>query len=109
MRCQVESVLVGEVEFLWGVTPRWTMVFFGGAGRTASIGALDEKSQTVGAGGLGFWYCLARKLGLQAGVDIAPGGRGHLHLPDDGQRLELLYSALGELFQPIPALKQHDH
>ena len=74
MRCQVESVLVGEVEFLWGVTPRWTMVFFGGAGRTASIGALDEKSQTVGAGGLGFWYCLARKLGLQAGVGTSPRG-----------------------------------
>jgi len=73
MRYQGESVITGEVEYLWGVTPRWTVVFFGGAGRTASIDRFNEKSQTVGAGGLGFRYRLARKLGLQSGIDIARG------------------------------------
>ena len=73
MRYQGESVITGEVEYLWGVTPRWTVVFFGGAGRTASINRFKETSQTVGAGGLGFRYRLARKLGLQSGIDIARG------------------------------------
>ena len=73
MRYQGESVITGEVEYLWGVTPRWTIVFFGGAGRTAAIDRFNEKSQTVGAGGLGFRYRLARKLGLQSGIDIARG------------------------------------
>jgi len=73
MRYQGESVITGEVEYLWGVTPRWTVVFFGGAGRTASINRFNETSQTVGAGGLGFRYRLARKLGLQSGIDIARG------------------------------------
>ena len=73
MRYQGGSVITGEVEYLWGVTPRWTVVFFGGAGRTASIDRFNETSQTVGAGGLGFRYRLARKLGLQSGIDIARG------------------------------------
>ena len=73
MRYQGESVITGEVEYLWGVTPRWTIVFFGGAGRTSSINRFKETSQTVGAGGLGFRYRLARKMGLQSGIDIARG------------------------------------
>lgn len=73
MRYQGEDVLVGEAEYLWGLTPRWSLVLFAGAGRTASIKLFDEKSQTAVAGGLGFRYRLARKFGLQAGVDIARG------------------------------------
>ncbi len=73
MRYQGEDVIVGEAEYLWGLTPRWTLVMFAGAGRTSSINPFDEKSQTVGAGGLGFRYRLARKFGLQAGVDVARG------------------------------------
>lgn len=73
MRYQGKSVLVGEAEYLWGVTPRWTVVFFAGAGRTSSIEQFNDSSRTVAAGGLGFRYRLARKLGLQTGVDIARG------------------------------------
>lgn len=73
MRYQGKGVLVGEAEYLWGITPRWSLVFFGGVGRTTAIGAFEAESKTVAAGGLGFRYRLARKLGLQAGVDIARG------------------------------------
>ena len=73
MRYQGESALVAEAEYLWGVTPRWSMVFFGGVGKTTTINEFRGKGQTVGAGGLGFRYRLARKLGLQAGVDLARG------------------------------------
>ena len=65
--------LVGEAEYLWGITPRWSLVFFGGVGKTTSINKFRGEGQTVGAGGLGFRYRLARKQGLQAGVDIARG------------------------------------
>ena len=73
MRYQGESALVGEAEYLWGVTPRWSVVFFGGVGHTTSVSRFRETGQTVGAGGLGFRYRLARKQGLQTGIDIARG------------------------------------
>ena len=73
LRYQGESALVAEAEYLWGITPRWSLVFFGGVGKTTTINEFRGKGQTVGAGGLGFRYRLARKLGLQAGVDVARG------------------------------------
>nr|ABB79934.1 outer membrane protein/protective antigen OMA87 [uncultured bacterium pES01019D12] len=73
MRYQGESVVTGEAEYLWGVTPRWSVVFFGGVGRTTSINRFKENGRTVGAGGMGFRYRLARKQKLQTGIDIARG------------------------------------
>lgn len=73
LRYQGQDVVLGEAEYLWGVTPRWTVVFFGGVGHTTPITELDGESNTVAAGGLGFRYRLARKLGLQTGIDIARG------------------------------------
>jgi len=73
MRYQGEDVFVAEAEYLWGVTPRWSVVFFAGAGRTTAINEFLGEDQTVAAGGLGFRYRLARKQRLQAGVDIARG------------------------------------
>lgn len=73
LRYQGQEVITGEAEYLWGFTPRWSMVFFGGAGYTTAIKSLDGESRTVGAGGLGVRYRLARKLPLQAGFDIARG------------------------------------
>jgi len=75
MRYQGKEVLTGEAEYLWGITPRWTLVFFGGVGTTSSISKLTDEGEgeTVGAGGLGFRYRMARALGLQAGVDVARG------------------------------------
>ncbi len=73
MRYQGTNTLVADAEYLWGVTPRWSLVFFGGVGKTTAINRFRGEGQTVGAGGLGFRYRLARKLGLQAGVDVARG------------------------------------
>jgi len=73
MRYQGEDVYTGELEYLWGITPRWTLVFFGGLGKTTQIGLFGNDGETVGAGGLGFRYRLARKQGLQAGIDVARG------------------------------------
>jgi len=73
MRYQGEDAVTVEAEYLWGFNPRWSLVLFAGAGRVSSINIFDETSQTVGAGGLGFRYRLARRQGLQTGIDIARG------------------------------------
>jgi hypothetical protein len=73
MRYQGESAVVAEAEYLWGITPRWSLVLFGGVGKTTAVDEFRGEGQTVGAGGLGFRYRLARKQGLQAGVDVARG------------------------------------
>jgi hypothetical protein len=73
MRYQGEDMVLGEAEYLWGFTPRWSMVLFGGVGHTTAIKKQAGESRTVAAGGLGFRYRLARKLPLQAGIDIARG------------------------------------
>jgi hypothetical protein len=73
LRYQGASALTAEAEYLWGFTPRWSLALFGGVGKTTTINSLRGKGQTVAAGGLGFRYRLARKLGLQAGIDIARG------------------------------------
>lgn len=73
LRYQGESVVTTEAEYLWGITPRWSLALFGGIGRTSAVNSLLGKEETVGAGGLGFRYRLARKLGLQLGIDIARG------------------------------------
>ena len=73
MRYQGERVATAEVEYLWGFTPRWSLALFGGIGKTTDINSLRGEGQTVGAGGFGFRYRLARKIGLQAGIDVARG------------------------------------
>ncbi len=73
MRYQGQDMVLGEAEYLWGFTPRWSLVLFGGVGHTTPIDDLDGESRTVAAGGVGFRYRLARKLPLQAGIDIARG------------------------------------
>lgn len=73
LRYQGEEVYTVEAEYLWGVTPRWTLAIFGGGGKTTSVGEFGTEGQTVAAGGLGFRYRIARKLGLQLGVDVARG------------------------------------
>jgi hypothetical protein len=73
MRFQGEDVVTAEAEYLWGFTPRWSAAIFVGAGKTTSIGVLGVEGDTVVAGGVGIRYRLARKLGLQGGVDVARG------------------------------------
>lgn len=73
MRYQGEEVVTVEAEYLWGLTPRFSLVFFGGVGSTSSVSEIGVQGDTVAAGGLGFRYRLARKLGLQVGMDVARG------------------------------------
>ena len=73
MRYQGETVVTAEAEFLWGITPRWTIAFFAGAATTSSIDIFASSREEVAAGGVGFRYRIARKLGMQVGVDVARG------------------------------------
>jgi len=73
MRYQGEEVVTAEVEYLWGVTPRWTVAIFAGGAKTTSISDFSVEDETVAAGGLGFRYRIARKLGMQVGMDVARG------------------------------------
>jgi hypothetical protein len=71
-----DVTLLTEGELRFSVDTRWTILGFGGAGRVGeTLGDLGG-APTVGAGGVGFRYLVARKLGLGSGVDFAlgPGG-----------------------------------
>ena len=71
-----DVTLLGEGELRYSLDSRWTILGFGGAGRVAeTLGNLGGEP-TVGAGGVGFRYLIARKLGLGTGIDFAlgPGG-----------------------------------
>lgn len=71
VRYQGDQAASVEIEARWQFHGRWSVVAFGGAGRTWST--LGERSamQDAGAGGMGFRYELARKFGLHAGIDVA--------------------------------------
>ena len=56
MRYQGEEVVTADAEYLWGLTPRWSLVFFGGVGKTFSISEFEVQGETVAAGGIGFRY-----------------------------------------------------
>jgi hypothetical protein len=73
LRYQGAEVATVELEYLWGITPRWTIAIFGGGGMTTDINSFVSDGETVAAGGVGFRYRIARKLGLQLGMDIARG------------------------------------
>ena len=49
---------------------RWTLVGFGGVGHTDGDLPVSE-SQTIWAGGVGFRYLIAKRLGLKTGIDLA--------------------------------------
>ncbi len=71
------DVLSSELELTWRAADRWSVLAFGGYG---SSGAGDHRffkdSGGVWAGGVGFRYRIARKLGLDAGIDLADGSGG---------------------------------
>jgi hypothetical protein len=73
MRYQGETVVTAEAEFLWGFTPRWTIAFFAGAATASSVDIFQSSREDVAAGGVGFRYRIARKLGMQVGMDVARG------------------------------------
>jgi hypothetical protein len=73
VRYQDRNALVAEIEARWNVTPRWALVAFGGAGKAYGRRQSWDQAETVGAGGVGFRYLVARKLNLYAGLDVARG------------------------------------
>ncbi|HEB96502.1 MAG TPA: glyceraldehyde-3-phosphate dehydrogenase [Sedimenticola thiotaurini] len=72
LRYQGERIALGELELRWSFRPRWVLVGFGGVARTWFSGKSGQNG-LIDSRGLGFRYLIARKLGLQAGVDIAKG------------------------------------
>lgn len=69
-RYQDEFAGVAELEGLWNIVGRWTLVGFGGAGFVD--GDLPTSTgETILAGGVGFRYLMARRLGLKTGIDLA--------------------------------------
>ena len=73
LRYQGENVLVAEIEPRWDVTYRWSLTGFLGSGWAAdSVNDFNDADAKV-AGGLGFRYLIARRLGMRVGLDIARG------------------------------------
>jgi outer membrane protein assembly factor BamA len=74
MMYQGESMLCAEIEVQHRLTERFRVLGFVGAGQTwDSIGPFD-RNQSVTSGGVGFRYRLARKFGMDVGVDVATSG-----------------------------------
>jgi len=72
MRYQGETVGVVEAELGWNFTSRWSVLGFGGAGRTTGI-VNDDSITTVYSKGVGLRYFIARRFGAHVGFDIAKG------------------------------------
>lgn len=73
LRYQGDNVAVGELEARWDVTYRWSLVGFGGGGLAAdNVSDFGDESAKF-AGGGGFRYLIARRLGLRVGLDVAVG------------------------------------
>ena len=71
-----DVTLLGEAEARYSLDARWMLLGFGGAGRVGeTFGDLDD-APSIAAGGVGFRYLLARKLGLGSGLDFAFGEGG---------------------------------
>lgn len=71
------NVVSSEVELTWQANKRWSLLAFGGVGSSdAGDRRYFKDSGGVWAGGVGFRYKLARKLGLDAGLDLAYGPDG---------------------------------
>jgi hypothetical protein len=71
VRFQGDQAASAELELRWQFHERWSVVGFGGAGATRTERRDDVLRQNVASGGVGFRYELARKFGLNAGIDIA--------------------------------------
>jgi hypothetical protein len=72
MRYQGDEVGFLELEARWQFYGRWSAVPFAGIGATEVRHSVSASNgQTIGSGGIGFRYELARKFGLHAGLDLA--------------------------------------
>jgi hypothetical protein len=73
MQYQGEQAAESEVELRWQFHPRFSLVGFGGAGIARSDLSGEDDDRSVGAGGAGFRYLIARTYGLHMGIDVAFG------------------------------------
>jgi len=71
LRLQDRRTAVIESEVRWNVLPRWAVIGFAGAGRAWGTSASFSDGTDTRAGGFGFRYELARRLGMYAGIDFA--------------------------------------
>jgi len=74
LRYQGEAVAQSELELRWQCWRRFSLVGFGGWGVAWSeFNHFETGQRTIGTGGAGFRYELARRYGIHAGVDLAFG------------------------------------
>lgn len=73
MRYQGDTVSVGEAEFRWNYTTRWSLILFAGLGKAESANFVNAADDTVYTKGIGFRYFIARRFGAHAGIDVAQG------------------------------------
>lgn len=71
VRYQGDHVASVELEARWQLYGRWSLVVFGGAGKTWTHRDGGSTTQNVASGGAGFRYELARKFGMHVGLDVA--------------------------------------
>ena len=71
VRYQGDHVASVELEARWQLYGRWSLVVFGGAGKTWTHRVGGSTTQNVASGGTGFRYELARKFGMHVGLDVA--------------------------------------
>lgn len=69
-RYQGDYVFTAQTQLMWQVTPRWSLQGFVGAGSVAEE-AHDLYDDTEIAYGAGFRYLIARRFGLNIGMDFA--------------------------------------
>lgn len=71
MKYQNNNTTVMEAEVNWNVYKRWNLVGFTGMGNAFSDFESFEKGKSISSVGTGFRYLMARKFGLQMGMDFA--------------------------------------
>ncbi len=77
MAVQGEHIASSELELVYGATPRWDILAFGGVGKAFGTNQLNINSTNFSdakeeyTGGVGFRYLVANKFGLKVGVDLA--------------------------------------
>jgi outer membrane protein assembly factor BamA len=76
MRYMGEQMAQIEAELRWQFWKRFSAVGFGGTGAAWVSDDRFESPKSVGAGGVGFRYEIARKYGIHVGADVATGPDG---------------------------------
>jgi hypothetical protein len=76
MSYQGRQVAQIEAELSWQFKPRYATVFFAGTGRAQNLFEKFDSTRDATAGGLGVRYLIAKKYGMNMGIDAAYGPDG---------------------------------